>query len=240
MRAELEIHIEKGIPYGLGLGSSGASAVGAVTAASELLGLSLSGEEIVRFAMQGEVASSGAAHPDNVAAATFGGAVAVLSDGPVVRRIPVHSAFRFLLIVPGQQREGKTRLARSLVPRAIETGKYVRNSRRLASLILGLSSGDRELLREGMNDEIVEPSRSPLFPFYWRIKEEALALNAAGVCVSGGAGPSILVIFDERTDVSGIERRATSILESFGMSTRTVRAVSAGGGAAIEEPGIVS
>src|SRR5207245_828834 len=71
----VEITIEKNIPPGLGLGSSGATAAACTKAMNHLLQLDLSNNELVRTASLGEAAASGFAHPDNVGASLLGGFV---------------------------------------------------------------------------------------------------------------------------------------------------------------------
>ena len=67
-----EVNITKQIKPGSGIGSSAASAAGAVVAANELLGKVFSNEELVRFAMFGEKVASGVKHADNIAPCIYG------------------------------------------------------------------------------------------------------------------------------------------------------------------------
>jgi homoserine kinase len=64
----LEIIVEKRVPQGLGLGSSGATAAACTKALDALLDLHLSNDELVQVASLGEKAVAGTAHADNVAA----------------------------------------------------------------------------------------------------------------------------------------------------------------------------
>ncbi len=213
----VEIEINKGIPFGLGLGSSGASSVAAVAAVNELFDLKLTQEEMVKYSMLGEQASSGSPHPDNVAASVYGGIVAVTSVSPVkVVKIPINIDFKILLISPQGEREGKTKKAREMLPSKVDLSLYVKNSRYLTSLILGFSNGEKELIRQGLNDDIVEVSREPLYPHYKKIKEIALRYNAIGSCVSG-AGPTVLVLYDENTNVEEIKNRSIEICKEFNL-----------------------
>ena len=68
-----EVTITKQIKPGSGIGSSAASAAGAVVAANELLGNIFTKEELVRFAMFGEKVASGVKHADNIAPCIYGG-----------------------------------------------------------------------------------------------------------------------------------------------------------------------
>src|SRR5207249_2499540 len=69
----LDIIVEKHVPQGLGLGSSGATAAACTKALDALLDLQLSNDELVKVASLGEKAVAGTAHADNVAASLLGG-----------------------------------------------------------------------------------------------------------------------------------------------------------------------
>ena len=66
---ETHVHIENPIPLGRGLGSSGAAVVAGVMLGSEVGGLNLSKDRMLDFCLMIE------RHPDNVAAALYGGFV---------------------------------------------------------------------------------------------------------------------------------------------------------------------
>ncbi|MEM4079786.1 MAG: homoserine kinase [Metallosphaera sp.] len=230
----IKLKIVKGIPPGLGLGSSGASAVAAVAAVSRLLDLNLSLEDIVKYAVLGEKAVSGSPHPDNVAASAFGGVVAVTSHDPFrIVRVAVNYDFKIMLIIPRLATGvGKTKRARELVPPKVELNKVVENARYLSSLMVGLIKGDRNLIQEGMNDSIVEKAREPLYPYYPKIREISLKYNSVGVCVSG-AGPSVLVLYDEETELEKIKLGATDVCRGFGFDCDFVT-TEIGGGVKVE------
>lgn len=226
---KISVKIEKGIPYGLGLGSSGASSAAAIFAANTLFNLGLSMEEMTHYAMNGETAASGTPHADNVSASIFGGLVIVNSVNPIrVRRLKVSESLSFQIIIPQIVIPNKTRVAREMVPNNVEMGKVIQNSRNLSSLIAGLVTGDRDLVREGMNDCIVEYARAPMFPFYNEIKAIALKNGAAGVSISG-AGPSILVVCDDLTDTAMIEKHTDEIMMKHGYKWTSVRSKACGG-----------
>ena len=63
---DLEIH--KKMPFGSGLGSSAASAAGAVWAVAKILKTGLEKRELIPFAVAGEAIADGSVHADNVAA----------------------------------------------------------------------------------------------------------------------------------------------------------------------------
>src|SRR6185295_3254883 len=78
-----EVVINKYIKPGSGLGSSAASAAGAVVAANHLLGNIFSKEDLVRFAMFGEKVASGVKHADNIAPCIYGGITLIRSIFPL-------------------------------------------------------------------------------------------------------------------------------------------------------------
>src|SRR5659263_553363 len=80
MKIPVKITIHRNIPLSSGLGSSAAPAAGVAFAINKMFALGNSREELVRIAAQGEKATSGAAHADNVAPAIYGGFVIVHQD----------------------------------------------------------------------------------------------------------------------------------------------------------------
>ena len=74
---------KKNIKPGSGIGSSAASAAGAVVAANYLLENRFNKEDLVRFAMFGEKVASGVKHADNIAPAIYGGVTLIRSIFPL-------------------------------------------------------------------------------------------------------------------------------------------------------------
>jgi homoserine kinase len=197
LKKGLFITIDKNVPQGLGLGSSGATAAACTKTLDHLLDLGLSDDELVRVASLGERAVAGTAHADNVGASLLGGFVIVF-DNPV-RTISIKppSKLRIVVATPGlRPRRNKTRIARGLVPRRIETEKALLNVGRASAIATGFSRGDIELIGAAMSDEIAEPRRSRLIPSYDNVKRLAFEAGASGVAISG-AGPSLAALVDE-------------------------------------------
>lgn len=212
---KINIYIEKGIPIGLGLGSSGASSSAAVKAFNELFDLNLNNDEMVYYSMYGEIAAAGSAHPDNVSSGIYGGLTLISSNNPVrVKKIDINYNLKLLLIIPEINIKNKTMYARSLVPENLNIKDHVKNSGYLATLIYGFINGDRESIRYGMNDEIVEKARKIMFPYYDNIKEKAIKNNAVSACVSG-AGPTILIFIDEYSNKNNILKDVENIMHLF-------------------------
>ena len=198
LRRGLEITIEKNVPPGLGLGSSGASAAACTRCLNHILETGLSDEELVRTASLGEKAVSGNAHADNVAASLLGGFVIVYDDPVKVVRITPPKGLSVVVVSPMLPLpENKTRLARRLVPKNLTVPKAVLNIGRASAIASGFVMKDVARIGSGMHDEIAEPFRERLIPGYRRVKEEALRANAAGVSISG-AGPSVIALVDRK------------------------------------------
>jgi len=229
IKESVRIQIRKHVPIGAGLGGSGCSSASSVAAANELLDLGSGKDELLKFAMEGEAAASGAPHPDNVAASIYGNLVAVNSvNPPGASNVKIGLDIGLLSIIPDVQISGKTRMARSMIPKTVSIEDHVQSSRNLTSLIAGFMTGKRELIRNGMNDGLVETSRLSMFPYYTAIRENALKNNAVGVCVSG-AGPTILVIYDQETNLNAIEEGVKQVMKGHNISFRKAYSVPCGG-----------
>lgn len=192
----LEITIEKNVPQGLGLGSSGATAAACTKTLDHLLDLKLSNDELVQVASLGEKAAAGTAHPDNVAASLLGGFAIVYGKPFRTVSIKPPSGLAAVVVTPQLPIRGaKTRLARKLVPRKLAVTKAVLNVGRASAMATGFALGDIDMIGTGMEDEIAEPYRESLIPGYRDVKDAALQSRAAGVSISG-AGPSVIALVD--------------------------------------------
>ena len=194
----MEIIIEKNVPQGLGLGSSGATAAACTKAVDGLFQLNLPREELVRIASLGEKAAAGTAHLDNVAASLLGGFVIVYDNPSKVISFKPPTNLSCIIATPKIMiPSSKTRHARKLVPKTVDVRKAVLNIGRASAITAGFVIGDIEMIGSGMQDEIAEPARQDLSPGYPSVKQAALREGAAGVSISG-AGPSIIALVDRK------------------------------------------
>ncbi len=190
-----EIAIEKGIPLGSGMGGSAASCVAALVAANDLLDQPLPREALYPFALDGESASSGSRHGDNVGPMLLGGLVLTTPERMV--KIDVPDAWHCVLVHPEQILE--TRRARKALQGAYALGEFVAQSANLAQVLIGCMRGDEVLVRAGFADVLVEPRRAPLIPGFAQVKQAALDHHAFGASISG-AGPSVFAWFSNRAE----------------------------------------
>jgi homoserine kinase len=192
------VEVEKGIPPGKGMGSSGASAAGAAYAAIQLLKLELSDSEAVKLAAQGEAAVAGSPHADNVSASLLGGFVMVGAEYDVVRLEP--PMFDIVVVVPDVYYENKTKLARSLLPEKVLLKNAVNNVGSASRMAAAIAMGDVELFGRSISDTLVEPRRAEMIPDFWNVKQAAMDAGALGCSISGG-GPSLFAVGGDAAQV---------------------------------------
>ena len=187
-----EIEIYKKIKPGSGIGSSSASASGAVFAMNELLGKPYNKTQLSAFAMKGEAVASGSEHADNIAPGIFGGFTLIKSNQPLkILELPTPTYLFATVIHP--QIEVKTAEARNILPKNIPLKDAITQWSNVGSLVHALHTNDYNLLGESLQDVIVEPYRSQLIPHFNTIKTESLKAGALGVGISG-SGPSIFAL----------------------------------------------
>ena len=187
-----DIEIKKNIKAGSGIGSSAASATGAVFGINKLLGEPFTTNELIKFAMEGERLASGNAHADNVAPALLGGFSLVKSYEPLeILSLPSLPELRMLILHP--LIELKTRDSRSIIKQTVELKKAISQWGNLAALVSALYTQDYNLLGRSLKDEIIEPVRSILIPYFDDLKALASANGALGFGISG-SGPSVFAL----------------------------------------------
>lgn len=205
-----EIEIYKNIKAGSGIGSSSASAAGAVFGINELLGRPFSRNQLIQFAMQGEKLASGSAHADNVAPALLGGFTLVRSYNPL-DVISIASPPDLYATIIHPQIELKTADMRAVLNPMITLKSAIAQWGNVGGLIAGLYTADYELIGRSLHDEIVEPLRSPLIPGFDAIKKAALQNEALG-CGISGSGPSIFAL---SKSIETAEKVAKAMRETY-------------------------
>jgi homoserine kinase len=174
------------IPLARGLGSSAAAIVAGLFAADHLFELALSREEmLVRAAvLEG--------HPDNVAAAIYGGFVVCgeVEGAPVATRFDPPGGLEGIAVIPAE--EVSTERAREAIPAEVPLADAVANVAAASQLVLGLRSADLDLVSRGLADRIHQERRRDLYPRSMEVVDAAAELGALGATISG-AGPTVLV-----------------------------------------------
>lgn len=174
------------IPLSRGLGSSASAIVAGLAAADHLYELALTKEELLARATEIE------GHPDNVAAAIYGGFVVcgAGADGPAAARFDPPEGLEGIVVIPPD--EVSTRRAREAIPAEVPLTDAVANVAAAATLVLGLRSADLDLVAAGLRDHLHQDRRRDLYPRSMEIVDSARELGAMGATISG-AGPTVLV-----------------------------------------------
>lgn len=208
-----EITLTKSVMPGSGLGSSASSAAAAVFGVNELLGKPYTKQELIPFAMEGERASSGTAHADNVAPALLGGFAFIRSYDPldVVNITPPADLF-FTVIHP--QVEVKTADSKKILRKEVSMKSAIQQWGNVAGFVTGLLNKDYDLIGRSMEDVIVEPVRSLLIPGYDQLKKVAEVAGALGCSISG-SGPSVFAICRGQTSAKRVAQAFTQCYEQF-------------------------
>ena len=175
------------IPCSRGLGSSASLITAGLFCASALHNNALTKDEIFQLAslMEG--------HPDNVAPCIFGGMTISLhqDDKFITKKIEVSPEFKYTLFIPSF--EVSTEEARRILPATYPRDIIARNVANSLYFIQGLEEGDNNLLQCGEKDEIHEPYRKKLIPFFDDLRKD-FKEDTDGIIVISGSGSTILGI----------------------------------------------
>jgi homoserine kinase len=215
----VEIEIEKHILPGSGIGSSAASAAGAVWAINNLLGDPFTLPQLVSFAVAGEALASGAPHADNVAPALYGGITLIRGYDPLdIARVHCPALLHAVVLHP--QIELKTSDSRSILKKTITLKQGIRQWGNVGGLITGLFTEDYGLISRSLEDVIIEPVRSLLIPGFGEMRAIALKSGALGFGISG-SGPSVFALTRGADTARRTEEALTRGYESVGIPFRT-------------------
>ena len=210
-----EIEIYKKIKAGSGIGSSAASAAGAVFGINELLNKPFTAHELIAFAMEGEGLASGAAHADNVAPVLMGGITLVRTIDPVdVIKLPSPNELTAVILHP--KIELKTLHAREIIKKNVTMEKAIQQWGNLGAFVSALFNEDYDLISRSLKDEIVEPMRSVLIPEFDSLKKASIDAGALGFGISG-SGPSVFALTKGKDTAHKVSKVINQIISSIGI-----------------------
>jgi homoserine kinase len=192
----LRLHCVNAIPHGKGLGSSAAAIVAGLVAARGLLEAPDRLDDAAVFTL----ASVAEGHPDNAAAAAFGGFVVAWFDEPLPGgsstsgtpryvALPVDPRVRLVTCVP--EDELPTSAARAMLPATVPHGDAAFTASRAALLVEALTRRP-ELLLTATQERLHQAQRRPAMPASAALLTSLRQLGAPAVV--SGAGPSVLVL----------------------------------------------
>lgn len=209
-----DVLIKKNIKPGSGIGSSAASAAGAVVAANHLLGNIFSKEEMVSFAMFGEKVASGVKHADNVAPCIYGGITLIRSIFPLdIVSIPSPELW---VTVVHPQIEVKTSDARQILKKQVLLKDAIKQWGNIAGLVAGLMQKDYDLVGRSLEDVIIEPIRSILIPGFDDVKANSKAAGALGGGISG-SGPSVFMLSKDEPTALAVKKEMQDVYQKMGL-----------------------
>jgi homoserine kinase len=219
---DLDVSITKGVPVGYGMGSSAASAAAAATAFNKLFNLEIDRSKLVEYAAEGEIASAGVKHYDNVSASVLGGFVIVRTNPKleVIRIEPPEDLVLVIAIPMISVPEGKTGKARSLLPSTVSLGDVVVTLSNASMIVAGFILKDVEMIARGIHDIIVEPARRNLIPGYVGVKKNALEAGSLAVAISG-AGPSMISFLKTAKDAENVANAMATGFNEANVKCRT-------------------
>ncbi|TMB49441.1 MAG: homoserine kinase [Chloroflexi bacterium] len=194
------IEVASMIPAARGLGSSAAAIVAGLLLGATVGRRSPDPDELMALATDLE------GHPDNVAAAIFGGiALAVTNrQAPAtVRRFRVPESWIPVLFIT--KAESRTSDMRGVLPANVPFADAAAQAAQAALLATAVATGDASLLRLAMDDRLHQPYRLPRLPQSGQLIEVAYAHGASAACLSG-AGPSVLALCDSPAVAHSVEK----------------------------------
>ena len=215
----LEMTIRKKMPFGSGLGSSAASAVGGVFAVNELLRTGLTKREILKFAVEGEQIADGAWHADNVAPSLLGGMVLIRDNESLdVHKLYIPKGLQAVVIYPHV--EVLTKDSRNILKPTVELEQHIHQSGNLGGFLIGMYNSDFDLIQRSLEDLIIEPQRASLIPGFFEMKQIALDQGALGFSISG-AGPSMFALCNNSLVAENIVEEAIKLYSAKKLKIQT-------------------
>jgi len=216
-KAELraEIGCANAIPTGSGLGSSSAAIVGGLLLGEALAGADFGDERRLELAAELE------GHPDNVAAALFGGFTVCWSDEGRARFARFEPARGLAVVAVPATKELATSVARAMLPDAVPHGDAAFNVAHAGLLAASIAAGRPELFGDALADRLHEPYREAAVGDLREVAEILREAGASGVALSG-AGPTVIGLVAGDTDraahelARGIAERAAASIRELG------------------------
>ena len=214
---QIGFRISSEVPLSAGLGSSAAAIVAGLLAADHLYELALEPTDVLVRAAEIE------GHPDNVAAALYGGFVLCSQgrEGLTATRLDPPQGVEGVLVIPNDQ-QVPTNQAREAIPAEVPHADAVANVAAASELVLGIERSDLALIERGLADRLHQPQRAHLYPRSMEVLDCCVrARRARRHDLGRGADRACLVLLAEHRQGG---RRAQAARRRLGRgSARTIQ-----------------
>ena len=180
----LRLSCSNEIPHGRGLGSSAAAIVGGIVLARAMVDGGLDRmDDHAAF----QLATDLEGHPDNVAAALFGGLTIAWVDGASAEVQRLDTTVDITVFVP--RTAVSTEMARGLLPDVVPHRDASLNAGRAALLVAALTVAPHRLI-SATEDRLHQSYRAEAMPASYKLLQQ---LRAEGIpTIISGAGPTVL------------------------------------------------
>jgi homoserine kinase len=207
----LKAKIKSNIPIRQGLGSSAAAIVAGAAIAEIWRKGKAEKDDVFNDANEIE------GHPDNAAAATYGGLQGAMLIGKqsIATGLKWNEELKVAIAVPDQTLKESTGATRIWLPEKLTRKDAVNNQRALLTLLYGLKTGKREAIAAGFDDKLHVPHRKAMIAGFDDIVSAAMDHGAYGVTISGAGGSMIAV---GKGDMQPVANAMKEAYERHGMT----------------------
>jgi len=213
------IEIHKKIRSGSGIGSSSASAAGAVYGINQLLQNPVDNLTLTGYAMKGEALASGQEHADNVAPCIYGGTTLITGYSPFkISALPPMDSVYVGILHP--HIKIATKEARAILPTEVPLKVAIKHAQNLAGFVTSLYEWDKELFARSIHDVLVEPHRKQLIPHFDTIKEMSQVEGCVAFGISG-SGPSMFCFAFAKAHIDSFLKKAKTFYTDYNLEVDT-------------------
>lgn len=194
-QSHLRAHVgcQNRIPTGSGLGSSSTAIVGGLLLGERLADADFGDRRRLELAAELE------GHPDNVAAALFGGFTVCWAEDGAARFARFEPARGLAVVAVPALTSLATTTARQMLPNEVPHTDAVFNVAHAGLLAASIAAGRPELFGDALEDRLHEPYRAQAVGDLAQVAEALRDAGAPGVALSG-AGPTVVGLVAGDTD----------------------------------------